>query len=131
MALFGYTNPDILNRHQNNNNDDSVRGYQISWIRRMENFEDFKNKHVEIPRTNIEVFPEKLNDFKINDIAANFQPQVRLFNSFYNGVENEKTYSYNQQVYVPPSYPNHFYNTHTFSPLYLAEIGRKPDNEYE
>ena len=37
MSLFGYTSPDILNRYQNDNNDDSTRGYQISWVRSMEN----------------------------------------------------------------------------------------------
>ena len=29
-SLFGYTSPDIINRYQNDNNDYSTRGYQIS-----------------------------------------------------------------------------------------------------
>ena len=42
-SLFGYTSPDILNRHQKDNNDDSTRGYTISWLQKMDNFEETKN----------------------------------------------------------------------------------------
>ena len=129
MSLFGYTNPDILSRHQKDNNDDSTRGYTISWLQKMDNFEETKNIFGEYPKLNKTVIPNEFNDFPINDIAANFQPMARLNNSFYNGVPNDKTYLYKQEVYIPDSYPNHFYNTNMFSPLFLAISKEKKEEE--
>ena len=128
-SLFGYTSPDILNRYQKDNNDDSTTGYQISWVRSMENFKETKEKFGEYPKVNKTVIPNEFNDFPINDIAANFQPMARLNNSFYNGVQNDKHYSYGQQVYIPESYPNHYYNTNMFSPLFLAMNKEKKEEE--
>ena len=128
-SLFGYTSPDILNRHQKDNNDDSTRGYTISWLQKMDNFEETKNIFEEYPKLNKTVIPNEFNDFPINDIAANFQPMARLNNSFYNGVPNDKTYLYKQEVYIPDSYPNHFYNTNMFSPLFLAISKEKKEEE--
>ena len=131
MSLFGYTSPDILNRYQNDNNDDSTRGYQISWVRSMENFKETKEKFGEYPKVNKTIIPDEFKDFTINDIAANFQPMARLNNSFYNGVPNDKHYSYGQQVYIPESYPNHYYNTNMFSPLFLAmNKEKKPEEDF-
>ena len=129
MSLFGYTNPDILSRHQKDNNDDSTRGYTISWLQKMDNFEETKNIFGEYPKLNKTVITNEFNDFPINDIAANFQPMARLNNSFYNGVPNDKTYLYKQEVYIPDSYPNHFYNTNMFSPLFLAISKEKKEEE--
>ena len=129
-SLFGYTSPDIINRYQNDNNDDSTRGYQISWVRSMENFNETKDKFGEYPKVNKTVIPDEFKEFTINDIAANYQPMARLNNSFYNGVPNDKHYSYGQQVYIPESYPNHYYNTNMFSPLFLAmNKEKKPEEE--
>ena len=51
-------------------------------------------------------------------------------NSFYNGLAiNDKHYSYGQQVYIPESYPNHYYNTNMFSPLFLAMNKEKKQEE--
>jgi hypothetical protein len=128
MALFGYTNPDFLNRHQKETQSDGTHQFNGSWVKRIENFEETKNKFGEYPKVNKTVIPDKFNDFTINSIAANFK--LSLFNSFYNGLSNdEKHYSYGQQVYIPESYPNHYYNTNTFSPFYLAEMKRKDNNE--
>jgi len=121
--LFGYTNPDILNRYPKETQSDGTHMYNGSWVKRMENFEVIKDKFGEYPKVNKTVIPDKFNDFTINSIAANFKPS--LFNSFYNGLSNdEKHYSYKQQVYIPPSYPSHYYNTNPFSPLYLADMKR-------
>ena len=101
-----------------------------SWVKRMENFKETKEKFGEHPKVNKTVIPNEFNDFTINSIAANFQPMARLNNSFYNGLAtDDKHYSYGQQVYIPKSYPNHYYNTNTFSPFYLAEMKRKDNNE--
>jgi len=124
--LFGYTNPDILDRLQNETPSDGTHMFNGSWVQRMENFKEIKEMIGEYPRVNIQAMPEKLNDFTINSISANFKPEAGLFSNLYNGLSNdEKTYSYRQQVYIPPSYPNHFYNTNTFSPLYIAEMKRQ------
>ena len=131
MSFFGYTNPDVLNRHQKPTPSDSTNIYNGSWVQRMENFKDLKEMFGEYPRVNKTVIPTEFNDFTTNSIAANYKPQVRLFNNFYNGLaKDENHYSYGQEKYIPPSYPHHFINTNKFSPLYLAEMNRqeKKDN---
>jgi hypothetical protein len=130
MALFGYTNPDFLSRHQKETQSDGTNIYNGSWVKRMENFQETKEKFGEYPKVNKTVIPNEFNDFPINDIAAQFQPMARLNNSFYNGLAiDDKHYSYGQQVYIPESYPNHFYNTNMFSPLFLAMSKEKKPEE--
>ena len=130
-SLFGYTNPDILSRHQKELKDEYYQvGYSVPWLQSMEIFQETKEKFGEYPKVNKTVIPDEFKDFTINDIAANFQPMARLNNSFYNGVPNDKHYSYGQQVYIPESYPNHYYNTNMFSPLFLAmNKEKKPEEE--
>jgi hypothetical protein len=128
--LFGYTNPDILDRLQIETPSDGTHMFHGSWVQRMENFNEIKEMIGEYPRVNIQAMPEKLNDFTINSISANFKPEAGLFNNFYNGLtKDEKHYSYGQEIYIPPSYPNHFVNTNKFSPLYLAELKKQDNNE--
>jgi hypothetical protein len=130
MSLFGYTNPDFLSRRQTETQSDGTNIYNGSWVKRMENFQETKDKFGEYPKVNKTVIPNEFNDFPINDIAAQFQPMARLNNSFYNGLAiDDKHYSYKQQVYIPESYPNHFYNTNMFSPLFLAMSKEKKPEE--
>ena len=43
MSLFGYTNPDILSRHQNEIKDEYYNvGYYVPWLQNMENFKEIK-----------------------------------------------------------------------------------------
>ena len=128
-ALFGYTNPNIFNRHQQETPSDGTSIYNSSWIKRMDNFQETKDKFGEYPKVNKTVIPNEFNDFTINSIAANFHPMARLNNSFYNGVPIDKHYSYKQEVYIPESYPNHYYNTNMFSPLFLAMSKEKKEEE--
>ena len=130
MSLFGYTNPDFLSRRQTETQSDGTNIYNGSWVKRMENFQETKEKFGEYPKVNKTVIQNEFNDFPINDIAAQFQPMARLNNSFYNGLAiDDKHYSYGQQVYIPESYPNHFYNTNMFSPLFLAMSKEKKPEE--
>jgi hypothetical protein len=130
MSLFGYTNPDFLSRRQTETQSDGTNIYNGSWVKRMENFQETKEKFGEYPKVNKTVIQNEFNDFPINDIAAQFQPMARLNNSFYNGLAiDDKHYSYKQQVYIPESYPNHFYNTNMFSPLFLAMSKEKKEEE--
>jgi hypothetical protein len=128
MSLFGYTNPDFLSRRQTETQSDGTNIYNGSWVKRMENFQETKEKFGEYPKVNKTVIQNEFNDFPINDIAAQFQPMARLNNSFYNGLAiDDKHYSYKQQVYIPESYPNHYYNTNMFSPLFLAMSKEKKE----
>jgi hypothetical protein len=131
MSLFGYTNPDILSRHQKEIKEEYYKvGYTVPWLQKMENFKETKEKFGEYPKVNKTVIQNEFNDFPINDIAAQFQPMARLNNSFYNGLAiDDKHYSYGQQVYIPESYPNHYYNTNMFSPLFLAMSKEKKEEE--
>jgi len=130
-SLFGYTNPDIINRYQKEIKDEYYQvGYSVPWLQSMENFKETKEKFGEYPKVNKTVIQDEFKDFTINDVAANFQPMARLNNSFYNGLAtDDKHYSYGQQVYIPESYPNHYYNTNMFSPLFLAMSKEKKEEE--
>ena len=129
-SLFGYTTPDFLSRYPKETQSDGTNIYNGSWVKRMENFQETKEKFGEYPKVNKTVIQDEFNDFPINDVAANFQPMARLNNSFYNGLAiDDKHYSYKQQVYIPESYPNHYYNTNMFSPLFLALSKEKKEEE--
>ncbi len=100
--------------------------YNGSLVKRIENFKDIKETFGYYPRVNIQVIPTKFKDFTINSISANYKPEAGLFSNLYNGLSNDEiTYSYRQQIYIPPSYASHFYNTNKFSPIYLAEMIRQ------
>ena len=131
-SLFGYTNPDFLSRYPKEIKDEYYQvGYSVPWLQSMENFKETKEKFGEYPKVKKTVVQDEFKDFTINDVAANFQPMARLNNSFYNGLAiDDKHYSYKQQVYIPESYPNHYYNTNMFSPLFLAmNKEKKPEEE--
>ena len=130
-SLFGFTNPDIINRYQKEVKDEYYQvGYSVPWLQKIENFKETKEKFGEYPKVNKTVIPDEFKDFTINDVAAQFQPMARLKNSFYNGLAiDDKHYSYGQQVYIPESYPNHYYNTNMFSPLFLAMNKEKKQEE--
>ena len=130
MSLFGYTNPDIINRHQKEIKEEYYKvGYNVPWLQNMENYKETKEKFGEYPKVNKIVIQDEFKEFTINDVAAQFQPMARVNNSFYNGVPNDKHYSYGQQVYIPESYPNHYYNTNMFSPVFLAMNKEKKEEE--
>ena len=125
-SMFGYTNPDVLSRHQKETQSDGTNIYNGSLVKRMENFKDFKEMFGDYPRVDKTVIPDKFNDFTSNSVAANFKPEAGLFSNFYNGLaKDEKHYSYGQEKFIPSSYPQHFINTNKFSPIYLAEMRRQ------
>ena len=66
--LFGYTNPDILSRHQNEIKDEYYKvGYTVPWLQKMENFQETKEKFGEYPKVNKTVIPDEFKDFTINE----------------------------------------------------------------
>ena len=85
MSLFGYTNPDFINRYPKEKKDEYYQvGYSVPWLQSMENFKETKEIFGEYPKVNKTVIPDEFKDFTIYDVAANFQPMARLNNSFYN-----------------------------------------------
>ena len=131
MALFGYTNPDIVNRYPKEKADDGTSIHNFSWIKSMENFEETKNKSIGYPKLSIQDIPNQFNEPTVSDAAQQVHPVSFLLNGFYNGLSDDrKEYLYGQQVYIPEAYPDHYHNTNKFSPAYLAEM-RKKDNEDE
>ena len=64
---------------------------------------------------------EDLKDFSINDIGRTMNGTYGLNASYYNdliGQENEKPYG--TELYIPQSFPQHYYNTQKFAPSFLA-----------
>ena len=89
-SIFGYTNPDVLSRHQKETPSDGTNMFNGSWVQRMENFKDIKEMLGGYPRVNKTVIPDTFNDFTINSISANFKPEAGLFSNLYNGLSNDE-----------------------------------------
>jgi len=130
MALFGFTSSDVFNYHQKENDEPLV--FKTSIIKNIEMTQETKDKSIGYPKVTIQQLPNEFKEAPINDIAKQCDPVSHLFNGFYNGLSDNKVdHVYGRETYVPQSYPAHYYNNNTFSPFYLAEIRRKPDDEYE
>ncbi len=56
MSLFGYTNPDIINRYQKEKQDDGTSIHNFSWVKSMENNEETKDKSIGYPKVNIQEY---------------------------------------------------------------------------
>ena len=59
MLSFGYTNPNILSRHQKEAPSDGSNIYNSSLAQRMENFKILKDIVGEYPRVNKILMPDK------------------------------------------------------------------------
>lgn len=65
--------------------------------------------------------PENLQPFTINSIASTLQPAYGLNASYYNGLVGQgNDFSYGRELYIPQAYPNHYYNTQKFAPVFKA-----------
>lgn len=63
-----------------------------------------------------------LEPFKTNSIANDIHLQYGLNQSFYNGlIKKQNDFVFKRELYYPPCYPNHFYNTQKNAPV-LAGI---------
>ena len=130
MSLFGYTTPDVFNYHQKENDIPLV--FTTSIIKNMEMTQETKDKAIGYPKVSIQQLPNTFNEATINDIAKQCDPITHLFNGYYNGLSDNKVdHVFGRETYIPQSYPAHYYNNNTFSPFYLAEVRRKPDDQYE
>ncbi len=97
-------------------------GYNVLIPEHQPVYAETKNKFQELyqPIKEVEI-PKVLGSFTINDIGRTLDPTYGLNASFYNGLigkENEKSYA--REIFIPQAYPNHYYNTQKFSPVFLA-----------
>jgi hypothetical protein len=67
--------------------------------------------------------------FTQNTFTEKQASEIILLTTDFCSTLTDKHYSYKQQVYIPESYPNHFYNTNMFSPLFLAMSKEKKEEE--
>lgn len=98
------------------------QGYNINKLDHEPIYAETKEKFQELyqPINNIEM-PINFNEFPINDIGRTYNPTFGLNSSYYNGlIGNLQQKPYGTEIYIPPSYPNHAYNTNRVSPLFLA-----------
>lgn len=98
------------------------QGYNIVYLDHQPVYAETKEKFQELyqPIKEIEI-PTELNDFSINDIGRTYDPTFGLNASYYSGlIGNLNQKPYGTEIYRPPAYPNHAYNTQKFSPAYIA-----------
>ncbi len=57
MSLFGYTSPDVLNRHEQETQSDGRNIYNGSWVKRVEKFQKTREIFGEYPNVNKTVIP--------------------------------------------------------------------------
>jgi hypothetical protein len=98
------------------------QGYNILRAEHEEVYKETKNKFQELKQPISEIkYDKPLQDFAINDFSRTMHQTYGLNASYYNGLtDNKKEYPYGQEKYIPEAYPNYYYNTHKFSPVYLA-----------
>lgn len=76
------------------------------------------------------VVPEKpLTGATINDFSRTADPTYGLNASFYNNlIGRVDEFNYGTERHYPVTYPNHYYNTHKFSPVFMGLSGKRhPD----
>lgn len=66
-------------------------------------------------------FNTNLKPFTINDISRTWDGTNGLNASWYHGLRDKTPdFNYGTELYYPKTYPNHFYNTQKFAPIYNA-----------
>jgi len=59
-----------------------------------------------------------LEAFKVNSISTDLHAQYALNASYYNGlIGKQDDFVFKRELYIPPSYPNHYYNTQPNAPV--------------
>ncbi len=122
MSLFGFTSYYPETTYKPDEQLKAGQGYNIVKADHEPVYYETKLKFQELYQPIKEIDATKeLKSFPINDIGRTFDPTYRINASYYNnliGKENDKPYG--TEIYIPQSFPNHFYNTQKFSPIFLA-----------
>ena len=98
------------------------QGYNFQYMEHSDVYKETKNKYQELlqPIKSLPV-PDKLKPFSINDIGRTMNGTYGLNASYYHGLDvgnDDKLFG--TEKYIPEAYPNQFYNTQKFSPVFLA-----------
>ena len=98
------------------------QGYNVLKADHEPLYSETKNKFQEIYQPIKEIdHNQNLKEFSIKDLGRTMQGSYGLNASHYNGLrDDKKEYPYGTQVFYPQSFPNHYYNTQKFSPVFLA-----------
>jgi len=122
MSLFGFTSYYPETTYKPAEQFKAGQGYNIVKADHEPIYYETKSKFQELYQPIKEIDATKqLNPFPINDIGRTFDPTYRINASYYNNlIGQEKEKPYGTEIYIPKSFPNHFYNTQNFSPVFLA-----------
>jgi len=98
------------------------QGYNVLKADHEPLYSETKNKFQELYQPIKEIdHNQNLKEFSINDLGRTMHGSYGLNASHYNGLrDDKKEYPYGTQVFYPQSFPNHYYNTQKFSPVFLA-----------
>lgn len=100
------------------------QGYNVLKADHETVYAETKDKFQELKQPIKEVnYTQDLKDFTYNDYGRTYHPTYGLNASYYNGLvgkADEKPFG--TEVYIPQSYPSHFYNTQKFSPAFIANL---------
>jgi len=125
-GLFGYTS--FYSETQDLNTKEALKhgaGYGLLKYETEPNYKETKDVndtygYLTQP-TKIIDNPENLKPFTINSISRTLDPTYGLNASYYNGLVGKgNDFSYGRELYIPQAYPNHYYNTQKFAPVYRA-----------
>jgi len=122
MSLFGFTSYYPETTYKPAEQLKAGQGYNVVKADHEPIYYETKSKFQELYQPIKEIDATKqLNPFPINDIGRTFDPTYRINASYYNNlIGKEKEKPYGTEIYIPKSFPNHFYNTQNFSPVFLA-----------
>jgi hypothetical protein len=125
-GLFGFTS--FYSETQDFNPQEALKegaGYGLLRYETEPNYKQTKDINDKIgyltqPTKTIELDP-KLKPFTINDISRTMDGTYGLNASWYNGLRDKNPeFNYGTELYFPQAYPNHYYNTQKFAPIYNA-----------
>jgi len=124
MSLFGYTTYMPSTTYDESKWIKPGQGYNLNRADHEPVYADTKDKFQELyqPIRTTDMNKD-LKEFTENDFSRTMHGTYRLNASYHNGLigkVNDKPYG--SEVYIPEAYPNHFYNTQKFSPIFLANI---------
>lgn len=127
-GLFGKTS--FYSETQDLNIKESLKegaGYGLLKYETEPNYEATKNindKYGYLLQPTFIVNEKPLIGATINDFSRTADPTYGLNASYFNNLIGKiDEFSYGRELFIPPSYPNHYYNTQINSSAYLGLMG--------
>lgn len=123
-GLFGRTNTDYISEYTYIPTEQlkAGEGYNVLRADHEPIYKETKDKFQELYQPIKEFDNTKdLKPFTINDIGRTMHGSYGLNASYYNSlIKKQDDKPYGTEIHIPPSYPNHYYNTRKFSPVFVA-----------